>query len=248
MAQSMDDILSGETETIEEIVVEEQPTGEKEKEAAPESDVQEDKEEPAAEESSPDPDKSETHVPLSVVHGERDRRQAAEKRAAELESKLEETQKTPPTSVFEDEAKFVDEFAGNVDQKLTNFALNQSEFFARREFGSVAVDEKIEKFKALVADNPTLKERFANSVSPYHELVEIVDQHDELDKMSDLDSYRAQIRAEERAKLKEEMEQEAKGKKKLRESIPDSLAGDTSEGGLTSSDWSGPPSMDDILK
>ena len=247
MGDSLDEVL-GEVETTDEIVVEPAPVEEPAQEAA-KDDVEPDPGEKADTDVSPASEETDTKVPLSVVHGERDRRQAAEKRAADAEAMLEASKKedVEPTSFFTDEPKARAEIIGDVDNALSNFSLNQSEFFARREFGSDVMDAKIETFKAIALDNPTLVERFKNSISPYHELSDIVDQHDELKKMEDIDGFRETIRAEERAKLKKEMADEADGKAALRNSVPESLVGDTSKGGLTSKDWGGPPSLDDVL-
>lgn len=193
--------------------------------------------------SSPDP-KVETQVPLSAMHGERDRRQAAEREVAELKGKLEE--KTPLTSVFDDEPKFREEISADFEQLLTNQAFNQSEFFVADKIGRDVLDKKIKEFKSLAESNPEIRQRFASAVSPYHELVAIVDQHEELAKMKDMGAYKAKLKAEAKAEVKAELEAEAEGKDKLRESIPDSLVGDTSAGGLKSTDWGGPAKAKDI--
>jgi hypothetical protein len=227
---SLDELLGEET-TTEEIVVEDAPSGETgETVEATTAEAETETAEPT-EEASP---ASDVTVPMSVVHGERDRRQAAEKERDDLRAKLEASSQTEPTSVFEDESKFRSEIDAQINESMSNVALNQSEFFARREFGSEELDGKIEKFKELVKDNDPLRQRFINATSPYHELVEIVDQHDELAKMEDMDAYRAKIRAEERAAVKKELEDEAAAKAKLRDSVPDSLVDEPSQGGLDS--------------
>jgi len=238
---SMDEALGDETPT-EEIVVEDTPgvTEEAVEDTPAKADT---KTEETKQESSPD---SDVQVPMSVVHGERDRRQAAEKERDELRAQLVKSNETPPTSVFEDETVFRQEIDAHINQSMTNVALNQSEFFARREFGSEYMDKQIEIFKELVKDNEPLRVRFVNATSPYHELDDIVKQHDELAKMEDMDAYRATIRAEERVSVKKELEDEASGKQRLRDSVPDSLVDEPSKGGLSSADTAGLASAEDV--
>ena len=217
--------------TTEEIVVVDETKGEEEtKDEEPEKET---KSEEETKDESPS-SVEEPKVPISAMHGERDRRQAAEKENVALKEKLEESNKTEPTSVFEDESKFRNELATDFNQQLTNHSLNQSEFFAARELGRDVLDQKIEAFKKLAEDNPELRQRFAIAVSQYHELVDIVNQHDELDKMKDLDGYKAKLRAEAKVEVKQELEKEIEEKEKLRKSIPDSLVGDASAGGISS--------------
>jgi hypothetical protein len=244
---SLDDVLNGEEVeiTAEPIVVEEaakpDETGDKPVEETAEDNPE--VEEPTPE-ASPAP---EATVPVAAITGERERRQAAEKERDELRAKLEETEKTPPTSVFTDEAKFREEISQSFDHRLTNQSLNQSEFFAAREIGRDVLDAKIEVFKDLAENNAEIRARFAGAVSPYHELIDIVDQHEELEKMKDIDGYKARIRAEEREKIKAELEAEEREKAELRNTIPDSLVGDKSAGGLTGGTWDGPPSTEELF-
>lgn len=227
-----------------ELVVEEKTedaTGEVKTEAADEAKPEETKE---VEELSPDP-KSETQVPISAMHGERDRRKNAETERDELKAQLDKSNETPPTSVFEDEGKFREEVQSSVNSALLNQSLNQSEFFAAKELGRDVLDQKIVVFKDLAKDNPQLREQFAGAVSPYHELVDIVDRHDELDKMKDLDGYKARLKAEAKAEVKVELEAEEKEKKDLRASIPGSLVGEASAGGLNSGDHEALASAED---
>ena len=92
-------------ETTEEGIVVEEPKGEEEtkQEETKEESEKESKEETKSEEETKDESPSsveETKVPISAMHGERDRRQAAEKENAELRAKIDESNKADPTSVF----------------------------------------------------------------------------------------------------------------------------------------------------
>lgn len=178
-----------------------------------------------------------TTVPLAALQEQRDKRQSAERERDDLKSKLDATTKpAETTSVFDDEAKFRDELKSDFDAQLNNQRYNQSQYFVGREIGEDVLATKTETFKVLAAANPALNQQIANSMSPYHEMVKIVDQHGELDKMKDLDKYKAGIRAELLAEIKADSEKGETDKAKLRDSIPESLAGDSSVGKRTSSE------------
>ncbi len=241
--KSAEEIFDGEANEIKE-----EPTGEVETEVEekPEEAATEESEEeakaasPAAEE--------DTKVPISAMHGERDRRKTAERERDKLKAQLNDSKKADPTSVFEDESKFRDELQTDLSQALTNQSLNQSEFFVAREIGRDKLDQKIEAFKTLAENNAEIRQRFSSAVSPYHELVDIVDQHDEMDKMKDLDGYKAKLKAEVKAEVKAELEADGKAKTELRDSIPDSLVDETGKGGLDSKPTSfEPKTTEDIF-
>lgn len=178
-----------------------------------------------------------TTVPLAALQEQRDKRQSAERERDDLKSKLDATTKpAETTSVFDDEAKFRDELKSDFDAQLNNQRYNQSQFFVGREIGEEALAAKTETFKTLAAANPALNQQIANSMSPYHEMVKIVDQHGELDKMKDLDAYKAKIRAELKAEMEADTEKGETDKAKLRDSIPETLAGESSVGKRSSSE------------
>lgn len=242
--KSAEELYDG-AETTEEIVVVEEPKGEEETKVEATEETQEAETKEETKDASP-ASVDETKVPISAMHGERDRRQAAEKENADLRAQIEESKKADPTSVFEDESKFRNEISADLSQQLTNQSLNQSEFFTARELGRDVLDQKISVFKELAKDNPELVQRFSNSVSPYHELVDIVNQHDELAKMKDLDGYKAKLRAEAKVEVKAEFEKEQEAKDKLRDAIPDSLVGDASAGGISSKGSYEPPTAEEL--
>ena len=223
-----------------------EPTGETKADDKPDESKDKSDKEPDKDGSSPDPEQ--TTVPIAALHGERDRRQEAERELNDLKAKQVETDKADPTSVFADEGKFRTEIEQSFDDRLTHQSLNQSEFFAARDFGKDVLAAKVETFKQLAADNPSLAQRFSGAISPYHELVEIVNQHETLNELKDVDALKAKLKEEARAELKAEQEAEAKEKGDLRDSIPESLVGDSSKGGLKGSDWSGPTSDDALFE
>jgi len=176
---------------------------------------------------------------------EREKRQAAQRELEELRKKYE-TKDEPTTSVFDDEGKFRNELLGKFEQTLLNEKLNMSQALAEREYGADVMAEKIEVFRELAATNQEFRNRFASAALPFHELVKIVDQHNEAKQMENIEEYRAKIRAEERAALLKEIELEKEGKDKKRNSLTPSLASKRSSGGVT--DSTSEISLDDVMQ
>lgn len=240
--KDLDEILDGEetvTVEVEEKAVEE-PTGEEVKAEEAEAKPEEPKEE-----SSPDPEIPQ--VPLSAVHGERDRRQAAERQLKELQEKLDQQNQKDPTSVFEDEKAFVSDMQSTLRAQMDHERYKTSEFYAAREFGVDELANKMKVFEELAQSNASLKAQVASAVSPYHEMADIVDKHQELEQLKDVDAMKAKLRAEIRKEVEAEIAKESSDKEKLRESIPESLTGDPSTGGLNSQSWGGPTPLDNII-
>ena len=114
------------------------------------------------------------HVPVSALKDERGKRQAAERRAEELDRRLAElerrvapAQKEP--DVFEDpEGRFQRErqFAALVAQ---NTKLEMSRFMAEKDFGADEVEEAYRFFD----ENPHLSHQLLQSASPFHAAVNL---------------------------------------------------------------------------
>jgi hypothetical protein len=191
----------------------------------------------------------ETRVPLAALTGERERRQEAQREAEELRAKLAALEtKKPAPSVFEDEKGFVESLKTDFDSKLINDRLNLSEALAVREFGAEKVKAASAWFKEAATKNPSLADRFRSAPLQFHAVVDMHAEHIELEKMKDLPAYKAQIRAEVEAEVKAKLEADLKEKQKLRDSIPTSLAGDASKGGLKGAAWAGPTPDEEIYK
>lgn len=164
-----------------------------------------------------------------AVLDERRKRQELEAKLKELESKLGEGKQETP-DVFED----AEGYTRYLQQQLDNRMLNMSEFLARQEHPDL--DEKVARFEQMVQENPMLYQQVMNTPSPYHEVIKVVSKAEELDKMRDLDSYKAslrdQIKAELMAEMKATEDKQSKGRKAA-QSVPKSLAGQASQGSIT---------------
>lgn len=233
----LDAILRGE-EVVDESVVEDQvddapaESPVDEVETSDEATGEETVEEPEDVGTPPEPkvEKEESWTKKAVLD-ERRKRQELEKAKAELEAKLKEIEgKTETPDVFED----AEGYTKYLQQQMQNNMLNMSEFLARKEFPDL--DEKVARFEQMVKEAPMLYQQVMKSPSPYHELVNVVRKAEELDKMSDIDSYKSKLRDEIKAELMAELkaadEQKSKGRKAA-QSVPKSLAGQVSQGSIT---------------
>lgn len=185
-------------------------------------------------------------VSLAALHGERDRRIAAE-RALEDHKKSNPPEKPEPTSMLEDETKARQEILDEVQQGRLEDRFETSLFFANREFSDLA--DKVEAFKTLAADNPELKTKVRGAISPYHEMVDIVTRHERVEKLENSDKLYEDLKAKAKADAMAEIEADAEKKANVRSQVPTSLAGDESKGGLSSGkQFTGPTPLKDILK
>jgi len=248
MSTSIEDLFNGENDAVPEEskeVKETEPEEIKSKGDKPTTETSEPTgEKPESKDTSP---VSEATVPITALHGERDRRQAAERELETLRNQQPAEEPKPLTSVFESEDGFVSDLERKFSDQLVNRTLNESQFHAEQKYGAEALAAKVETFRQLAADNPHYAREFSESVSPYFTLVKLVDQHDELGAMKDIDSYKARLKAEAKVEALKEIEADQKGKEDLKSSIPESLVGDTSKGGLTGSEWSGPASTESVF-
>lgn len=229
---SDEEIFDGAEPVVEEKEPEptEETTGEKEDEVKADAETESTAESEDSQEEVSSPDTEEQTVTIKALHGERDRRKAAELRAKELEEQLSQNQKKDPTSVFEDENTFRSEISEEIRSQVVQSNLALTERFARRIHGDEAVDNAISWFKEAADSSPTLLKKFHDSGNDVDEVVNLYNKHLEAEKMNDIDAYKAQLKAEALAEAKKELEAEQAKKDELRDSIPESLTEDASIG------------------
>lgn len=199
--QSLDDILKGvepvqEAEPVEMLTAEQSEVEEAE-EAAPAAAVEEPKSEGQKQATVED-----ERVPLAALKDERRKRQELEKQLQEWQAKAQPQQKAP--DIFEDPDGYSKHMEAKLSQALMNERANISEFMARREYPDL--DQKVEVFKELAAQDPSIQQRVLKAISPYHELVDIVNKHERMKAMENIDEYEAKIRAEIEAKVRAELQ------------------------------------------
>ena len=196
-----DDFLDNEPEQEVEIVEE---AAEPEAEETPETETPEaeETEEVVADESKVETTATEKEPwTLSAVLDEREKRQAAVKRAEELEAKLK-AYETPESdvSIFEDEKGFVEKQEKRTAEALRNTALNMSEAFAESVYGEEKVSAAKQWMMTEGIKSPYALERFNAAKLPFHEVVKLFDD-DQVRR--DPEGYKAKLREEILAELKQ---------------------------------------------
>ena len=196
-------------------------------------------------EPSPSGGKDDQTVPLAAVMAERSKRQAVEAELAELK-------KTPPApvpDVLENQSEFVNHLKTDMTQQFNSKLEQQSEFFARREFGDEALDNDLKVFEEIVTTE--MYNEVVNSPSPYHAIHEKVEKYQKTKEMENIDEWQAkkeaEIRAKVEAEIKEKTEKEIQEKENLRNAIPTSLAGKPSAGALNGKTYDGPAPIENII-
>jgi len=201
--EDFQDIFDSEPEAEVEIVEE---AAEPETEETPETETTEaeETEEVVAEESEDETTTSEKESwTLSAVLDEREKRQIAQKEAAELREKLakyEASKDEDDVSIFEDEKGFLAKQEQRTQEALRNNALNMSEAFAEEVFGEEKVAAAKQWMQTEGIKSPYALDQFNSAKLPYHTIVKLFDDDQ---ARRDPEAYKAQLREELLAELKE---------------------------------------------
>jgi hypothetical protein len=157
---------------------------------------------------------------------EREKRQAAQRQAEELQRKLaqiEAQQAKPPVPDFYEDPE------GRISQALWNERLNTSELVARSAHGSEKVDAAREAFLAAAQQNPALQLELRGSQHPYDF---VVNWHKRTRALSEIgddpDAFRARLQEEIRQQVLAEL---AQAQPQKPAATPPSLASAPSAGG-----------------
>ena len=240
---SLDEVLGEKPEATEEVEETEATT-----EVAEEAETSTEATETAAETEETDAEESATPADeekdqswhLKAVLDEREKRQAAQRKAEELQAKLDALTKGEEpsrTSIFDDEGKFRSELLSDVERTELNSRLNISQGLAEDKWGEAKVSESMAKFRELVKENPGLWDEIKDAPLPYFKLVRIVERHDRAKEIEALTSedYETKLRAKIRAEVEAELKGKQDADKQKRESITPSLASKRSTGGVKAS-------------
>ena len=131
-------------------------------------------------------------VPFVALLDEREKRQSAERKLAELEAKLRQSE----------QPREQPDYYGNpeaaIHQSVTTVKLQQSKFLAEREFGADLVAEAYAYFD----QHPQESQQLLNHPSPFHAAVEVYKQKQLLQEIgSDPDAWKAKQLEELKAQL-----------------------------------------------
>lgn len=235
---SLDEILSGE-DTAEQVEAEPvtETTANTEDEATEEPQQEEatadKKEESTADSIETDEEKD---WKFAALKDERRKRQELERELEALKAPKEEA-KAP--DVLDDPEGYQAFQSEQFDQKVDNVKAEISQFYAEKELGKEKVAAAFETFSAMVKDNPALYEQAVSSVSPYHEIVEIVNKAEKFEQIQDVDKYEAKIRAEIESKIRAELEEKYSKQSQNTANVTPSLNSQRSaDGGNISNDLS----------
>jgi len=218
---------------------------------APEAEVK--GEETPAEETAPEesPSSEPQTVPVAALHGERERRQEIQRKYDELLARQKEQQEQPKRpSVFEDEDAAFDTVQTQLSQGVTNMLLTEGKAEAINQYDAETVDAAEQWFVTEAVKSPTLASQLdgVSFLQQHRKVVELYRaEQSRQELVADPGAYEARLKQqgveEYLAKQKAEQEKQAK----LKGSIPKSLVGTESKGGITSQDWAGPTPLESVI-
>ena len=186
---------------------------------------------------------------LTAFHGVRDELKDLK---AQFETyKGEHPDEQPePTSFFDNEgtarAELRNEVLSEVNTTLFNHGLNS----AYREFDDAdLVNTAVEWAKSEAVASPFLSKQFdgVSLMDLPRKAVEVYQKEQSRAELENPDELKARLREEVKAELLAEQAMTDEDKAKLRASIPKTLVGSESKGGIKSSDWAGPTELESVI-
>lgn len=225
-----------------------------EAEATPEEDGVDDKDSTGSTDPKPGSEEGLTGVPLKALQAERKKRQALEKKLAELEQgKAPEQTQQPsqpnPTgsvsnelpSIYDGQENFVQALLNKADQRtqqrIFQDRVETSQELAIKQYGEERVTLAMDTVTALSQQNPIYARRFAESRTPMLEAVKMLEEVEEHQAMQDpaaRQSLRAEMRKELEKEIRAELEAEMAKERELDDAIPETTVGERSAGSLVS--------------
>lgn len=216
---SKDAIAFLDGETVDEPEVEEAVEAEPEPEQPEEVKAEEAEAEPeqtGVEEpgSTPEPEpQNERAIPVTALLDEREKRQEAQRRLEEidrqnreLQARLQQLQqpKQEAPDWYENPQEAAQFQSKTIEQQFQARMMQQSKFFAERDFGADTVNEAIAYFD----QHPEQSQQFVSHPSPFHAAVDYYKRQKVATEIgSDPEAYKAKLREELLAELKAEMTQ-----------------------------------------
>lgn len=199
----LDESEATEVETVEEVEVEAQAEAETPEEVAEETGEPEDAAPPVA-----DREDSKS-IPITALLDEREKRQeaqrraeAAERRIAEIERRMSQKPQEVP-DFYEDPDRRLQYEQHNIQQVLTKQKLEQSRFFAEKEYGADTVQAAYDYFDK----HPQMTREFIGQPSPFHAAVAAYKRMQVVEEIGeDPDGYKAQLREQVRQEVMQELQ------------------------------------------
>ena len=219
--------LDEEHDATEADQVEEQPEqleAEEETEASEQPERAESKGEKEAEPPAASEEKQSGQVPLSALLDEREKRQKYERELEDLRQwRQQQEAKQPKPDFFDNPEAALSQVQQATQQQIIASKLQQSKFFAEREYGADLVQEAYAYFD----QHPQQSHALLNEPSPFHAAVEYYKRQKAMQEIgADPEAYKAKLRAELEAELASKAPQKPAAP-------PRSLASAPSAGGET---------------
>lgn len=180
---------------------------------------------------------------LAATQDERNKRQAAERKLAELQAGKPQEE---PKTFWDDPEGRLAAHEKTVKQAILSARLSTAEMIARHKHADY--DEKIAAFKGILEQNPQMMQPWLASPDPAEYAYSLGKNHLDLQNAGSMDELKARIEKETRIKVEAELKAKAEQEAKLRASIPVSLSDAPSSGAVNRPTWGGPTPLDSILK
>lgn len=195
-----------------------------------------------------------TLVPLKALEEERRGRQDWKEKAIRAEAALDALRAQASQGSGQQPSAQQQPQQLTVEQAMLNERMNMSEMMVRQQHGDEKIDAALATFQAAIAKNPALGAELAQQRHPWQWMFDQATRMKALDDIgNDPDAYRARIRAEIEAELKaapaaEAEQSAAAAPAAVVPAIPKSLATARSAAPRSAPVWTGPTSLNDILK
>lgn len=164
-----------------------------------------------------------THVPLAALKAEREKRQAHERRIAELEQAVQRQQPpAPEPDFYADPTQYVQQEVQGVRQQMTQAFHAALEADAREAHADY--DEVLAELAIAAQENPALRQQVFTSPNPAKAAYKLGKQLREMKAMQDPAAYRAQIAAEIRAEIAAEAAAKESARAAAAAAIPPDLS------------------------
>lgn len=181
---------------------------------------------------------------LRAAHEERVKRQELERKYAQPAPPAE-----PAKTFYEDPDGYAKNLKDEVQKVAVNTRLNTAEMIARQKYTDF--DDKTAVFAQLVSQTPGLVEKWLAAPDPAEFAYRTGLNHQRLEQAGNIDALLEKTAKETEAKVRAAVEAEFKAKAeedaKIRAALPGSLSDARSTGNRVPA-WTGPASLDDILK
>lgn len=165
-------------------------------------------------------------VPYAAMKAEREKRQAHEKRIAELEKELQDREPAP--NFYEAPEQFLSHALTQAQQQATHRLYAALEEQAREMYPDY--DEVFAEVEAHCAQNPLVGQQVLQNPNPALAAYKLGKQMREMKAMQNPEEYRAKLKAELLAELRSEQQAKDDARRKQDDAIPPDLATARSSG------------------